>query len=112
MIITDVSKQPVSKNPHNVDARKVYDTENATVVVITLNPGESLKLHKTPVDVFFYVLEGTGTIEIGGERETVGKDNLVESPAKIPHRWINESDAIFKVLVAKVPGSVTGTKIL
>lgn len=51
-------------------------------------------------------------IEIGGERETVGKDNLVESPAKIPHRWINESDAEFKVLVAKVPGSVTGTKIL
>ncbi len=112
MKIVDVSKVPISKTPHNVDARNVYDTEHATAVVITLAPKEALKKHITPVDVFFYVLEGTGIVEIGDERTEVGRDHLVESPAKIPHRWINESDQTFRVLVVKVPRPVTGTRLL
>ncbi len=112
MKITKLSETPSGRNPHNVDARVMYNTENAMVVVITLQPGEALKLHKTPVDVFFYVLEGEGTVEIGGEKETAFKDDLIESPANIPHRWINESGSVFRVLVGKVPGPTSETKIL
>ena len=112
MKITDVTKVQSGPNPHHVDARKIYDTANAIAVVITLQPGESLKKHMTPVDVFFYVLEGTGIVEIGTERETVTKDQLVESPARIPHRWINESTAVFRVLVVKVPKPTEETKLL
>jgi hypothetical protein len=43
MKITDVSLVPSGPNPHHVDARKIYDTDNAIAVVITLQPGESLK---------------------------------------------------------------------
>jgi len=81
-------------------------------VVITLQPGESLKKHSTPVDVFFYTLEGTGTVEIGNERAGCTKDMLIESPAKVPHRWINDSTAVFRVLVVKVPKPTEETKIL
>ncbi|WP_054848497.1 cupin domain-containing protein [Methanoculleus chikugoensis] len=115
MKIVDVAKVPISETPHHVDARKVYDTEHANAVVITLAPGESLKKHITPpVDVFFYVLEGTGGIvEIGDERAEVGKDHLVDSPAKIPHRLANESERPpFRVLVVKVPRPTTGTRLL
>jgi mannose-6-phosphate isomerase-like protein (cupin superfamily) len=80
--------------------------------VITLQPGESLKKHMTPVDVFFYVLEGTGIVEIGDEKKTIGKDMLVESPARLPHRWINESGDVFRVLVVKVPKPTEETKLL
>jgi len=38
MKITDISKLPISKNPYQVDARQVYDSEYATAVVITLQP--------------------------------------------------------------------------
>ena len=107
--IADVVSGP---NPHHVDARKIYDTPHAMAVVITLQPGEALKKHITPVDVFFYVLEGTGVVEIGNERRTVGKDQLVESPARIPHKWTNESDSVFKVLVVKVPKPTEETKLL
>lgn len=99
-------------NPHHVDARKIYDSTHAIAVVITLQPGESLKKHSTPVDVFFYVLEGTGIVDIGDERNTVGKDMLVESPARIPHRWLNESKSVFRVLVVKVPKPTEETKLL
>ena len=112
MKITEVAKVVSGPNPHHVDARKIYDSPHAMAVVITLQPGESLKKHLTPVDVFFYVLEGTGVVEIGNERQTVGKDMLVESPARIPHRWINESGAVFRVLVVKVPKPTEETKLL
>jgi len=112
MKITDVAKVPSGPNPHHVDARKIYDTTNAIAVVITLQPGESLKKHMTPVDVFFYVLEGTGIVEIGSERAEVTRDQLVESPARIPHRWINDSSAVFRVLVVKVPKPMEETKLL
>ncbi|WFN33969.1 cupin domain-containing protein [Methanogenium sp. S4BF] len=112
MKITDIASLPVGENPHQVDARVAYDTEHAMAVVITLQPGEELKKHITPVDVFFYVLEGTGVVEIGDEEEVVGKDQLVESPAGIPHRWFNRSEAPFRVLVVKVPKPTKGTRIL
>jgi quercetin dioxygenase-like cupin family protein len=112
MKITDVTKVVSGPNPHHVDARKIYETPHAMAVVITLSPGEALKKHITPVDVFFYVLEGEGVIEIGDERKTAGKDMLVESPARIPHRWMNEGKALFRVLVVKVPRPTEETKLL
>jgi mannose-6-phosphate isomerase-like protein (cupin superfamily) len=112
MKITDVSKVVSGPNPHHVDARKIYESPHAVAVVITLNPGEALKKHITPVDVFFYVLEGSGVIEIGDEKQKVGKDMLVESPARIPHRWINEGTSVFRVLVVKVPKPAEETKLL
>ena len=112
MKITEVAKVVSGPNPHHVDARKIYESPYALAVVITLQPGESLKKHITPVDVFFYVLEGTGIIEIGDEKQAVQKDMLVESPARIPHRWSNESTTVFRVLVVKVPKPTEETKLL
>jgi quercetin dioxygenase-like cupin family protein len=112
MKIIDVANVESGPNPHHVDARKIYESPHAVAVVITLKPGESLKKHITPVDVFFYVLEGSGIIEIGSEKQTVGKDMVVESPAKIPHRWINEAASVFRVLVVKVPKPAEETKLL
>ncbi len=112
MKITNALTAPVAPNPHGVSARPVYDSPNAVAVHITLEPGQSLKKHVTPVDVFFYVLEGEGVVEIGGERETVSRDRIVESPARVPHRLANEGGGPFRVLVVKVPKPAESTKIL
>ncbi|MBP1629691.1 MAG: cupin [Bacteroidetes bacterium] len=94
---------PTMNNPHGVQAKKILDTENAQVIHMCLKAGESLKKHTTPVDVFFYVLEGEGIVEVGEEKQTVGKDTLIESPKDIPHCLYNESQTDFKVLVVKTP---------
>lgn len=99
-------------NPHGVHASLIYDTEHAQAVYMVLQPGESLKRHVTPVDVFFYVLEGEGTVEIGEERQRVGKDTLVDSPARIPHRWTNDGPGVLRLLVVKVPRQTENTRIL
>ena len=112
MKVTEVKNVQSKPNPHGVDARSISDTESAQVVHITLQPGEALKKHITPVDVVFYVLEGRGTVEIGDERKEVGADTLVESPAKIPHRLLNESKGQVRILVIKTPRPKEATKIL
>lgn len=112
MKIVEVKNVGSKPNPHGVDARNISDTESAQVVLITLKPGEALKKHITPVDVFFYVIEGDVIVEIGDERAVAGQDTLVESPAKIPHRLINESNGIGRILVVKTPKPTEATKIL
>jgi len=100
------------ENPHGVDVRTLHDSEHAQAIHITLKAGEKLRRHITPVDVFFYVLEGRGTVEVGDEHIKVEADTLVESPARIPHRLINDSDAVFRVLVVKTPKPTEQTQLL
>ena len=100
------------ENLHGIDARGLYDSKHAMVTHMIIKPGEQLKRHITPVDAIFYVLEGTGIVEIGDEQKEVSKDTLIDSPAKIPHCWYNKSDHILRVLVIKVPKPEGKTKIL
>ncbi len=93
----------ITKNPHGVEAKKIHENENVQVVHMLLKPGESLKKHTTAVDVFFYVLEGEGIVEIGDEKQTVRKDMLIDSPKNIPHCLYNEGSSNFRILVVKTP---------
>lgn len=111
MKITNALAAEARANPHGVTARPIYDSPHATVVHMTLQPGQSLKKHATPVDVFFYVLDGSGLVEIGDEKETVSRDMIIESPAMIPHRLANEGDQPFRVLVVKVPKPTESTRV-
>lgn len=103
MITRKLSEIEIMDNAHSVDARNLYNTDEAMITVITLNPGQSLKRHITPVDVAFYVLEGTGIVEIGDEKMEVTKNTLVESPKDILHCWYNESSMLLRFLVVKAP---------
>jgi quercetin dioxygenase-like cupin family protein len=90
-------------NPHGVQAQRLHGTEHVNVTLITLQPGEALKIHSTPVDAFFYALEGQGIVEIADERAPMPADTLVHSPKGTPHRLLNESDGVFRFLVVKTP---------
>ena len=112
MIIKKLSDIPIMKTAHNVDARNLYNTENAVISVITLNPGQSLKKHITPVDVAFYVLRGKGVVEIGDVKKVVEANTLIESPKDIVHCWYNESDEELSFMVIKVPRPSRETKFI
>ncbi len=112
MKIIKIADVKPSENPHHIDARKIYDSQHVQAVHITLKPGESLRRHITPVDVFFYVLTGTGIVEIGEEQKEVKKDSLIESPANVVHCWYNKSNDPLKVLVVKTPRPTKKTTIL
>jgi mannose-6-phosphate isomerase-like protein (cupin superfamily) len=111
MKITNALTAEEKPNPHGVSARPLYNSPHAVATHMTLQPGQSLKRHETPVDVFFYILEGSGIVEIGEEQEKVSRDMIIESPASIPHRLVNDGTEVFRVLVVKVPRSAEATKV-
>jgi quercetin dioxygenase-like cupin family protein len=103
MITKKLSETGIMENAHGVDARNLYNNENAMITIITLQPGLALKRHITPVDVAFYVLSGTGTVEIGEEKQVVSQDTLIESPKDIVHCWYNKSSEPLRFMVVKAP---------
>ena len=112
MKTTNLITAPLKDTPHKVDVKQMYDHPDTQVMHMTLKPGESLKPHKTHVDVFFYVLEGAPTVHIGDEAIAYPKDTLVESPKDIVHYISNESNEIARILVVKTSSSQTSTKVL
>lgn len=112
MKITKYRDQEIKDTPHKIDVREMYNKESAQVMLMALKPGESLKPHKTPVDVFFYIIEGSPTIHIGEESEVCKEDTLVESPANIVHFISNESNGLARILVVKAPRPVSLSKVL
>jgi len=103
MEIRNYKNLEVTQNPHGIDAFKLYDKDTAQIMHLYMRPGESLKPHKTPVDVAFYILEGTPSIMVGEEKVQVKKDDIVESPKNIVHCIYNETDELVRVLVMKLP---------
>ncbi|HUW07969.1 MAG TPA: cupin domain-containing protein [Williamwhitmania sp.] len=103
MKITKYQEQPRKDNLHMIDVRDLYSKESAQATLMALKPGESLKPHKTPVDVFFFIVDGLPTIHIGDESEVCEATTLIESPKNIVHYISNNSKELALILVVKAP---------
>ena len=103
---------PEIPNPHGVSVRAMHASEHIQVERLLLQPGDVLKKHVASVDVYLYVLEGRGIVEVGDERQEVDVDMLVEIPAQSPHRLLNQGSAPFHVLNVKAPRPTVATKIV
>lgn len=105
MKVTKLDSASVFKNPHEVEAKKIFENEKASVIHMALkHVAIPKKTYHPRVDVFFYILEGKGIVEIGDEKQEVEKDTLIESPKGIPHLLRNTSEHVFRFLVVKLAG--------
>ncbi|MEA2067455.1 MAG: cupin domain-containing protein [Thermotogota bacterium] len=68
-----------------------------------MEPGGVLKPHKTPVNIFIYVIDSEGFFSAGNEKEKLNKNGLVEIPKEIPHGIENSSGSRLTVMVLKAP---------
>ncbi len=103
MKIIKINETENINNPHGVDAKKLHENENVQVVHLELKPGDKIIKHAAPIDVFFFVLEGSGIVEIGDESAKVSTGTLIDSPKNIAHGWQNNSDKNLRILVTKTP---------
>lgn len=92
------------KHPKSgVAISRVVENADAVVVHMTLQKGEGLVPHITPVDVKFFILEGDVTVQVGDEKKEFPAGTVIESPKDIVHNITNKSDKIAKLLVMKTP---------
>ncbi|MDX9950301.1 MAG: cupin domain-containing protein [Candidatus Cloacimonadaceae bacterium] len=90
-------------NKNGITGTKIYVQPEGEIVHLHLSPGAHLAAHTTPVNVAFYVLEGTATFVIGDEEQVFPQDTIVDSPKDIPHAVLNNGDSDLRLLVIKMP---------
>ncbi len=103
MEVIKLAEKQAILNPRGISVKHLITRKDVAVSNVVLQPGQNLPVHTTPVDVFFYVIEGKGRVQIGDEVEEVSATNLVVSPAGIPHGLTADEDSVFSVLVVKTP---------
>jgi quercetin dioxygenase-like cupin family protein len=90
-------------NANGMVGTKIYSQPEGEIVLIEFEPKAHLKAHKTPVNVAFFVLEGTATVTIGEESSSFPVGTVIDSPKDIPHALTNEGDSVMRILVIKMP---------
>jgi quercetin dioxygenase-like cupin family protein len=92
-----------NKNQRGVTAKKLIDHDNTRVMNLTLKPKDHVPPHKVPVDVFFYIIKGKGTIRIGDEKKVVEATDIVLCPPEVEMAlWADQGEE-FSVLNVKTP---------
>lgn len=94
---------PPILNAMGMVGTKVYSQPEGEIVHLEFQPKAHLKAHKTPVNVAFFVLEGTATLTIGDESKSFPAGTTIDSPKDIPHAVTNEGKSLMRILVIKMP---------
>lgn len=82
----------------------LFESERLLLGLNCLEPGQAQKVHThADQDKFYFVLEGTGKFEVGGETRTEGQGCAVWAPAGVEHGVIATGDAPLVLLVGIAP---------
>ena len=78
---------------------KVRDLEAG---IIVLRPGDEDTQEPHPADELYYVIEGTGFMELGKVRRPVRRGSIIFVPAKLRHRFYgNREDLVVLYMFAE-----------
>jgi quercetin dioxygenase-like cupin family protein len=97
------SEMPVAQNPMGLSVRHLHETPHVMMSMLTLEPGETVAPHAAPVDVAFFVVEGSPVVQIEEESRQVGPHTLVPSMAGHQHGFRNDSDVPVRLLIIRTP---------
>jgi mannose-6-phosphate isomerase-like protein (cupin superfamily) len=63
-------------------------------------PGQAIEVHADPFEEIYYILSGSGIMQVGADRERVGPGDAVWIPAGAPHGLENDGPGKLAHLVA------------
>lgn len=97
--LKDLVRQLEKESGYFLDFLKVRDLEAG---IIVLHPGEEDTQEPHSADELYYVIEGSGFMELGKDRRAVKKGSIVFVPAKMHHRFYgNKEDLIVLYMFAE-----------
>lgn len=89
--------------PTGVPAKELLNHKHVKIMNINLEPGDEIPAHSVPVDVFFYVVSGKGTIKIGKQAKVVEATDIIICPPDTPMALSADQNDHFAVLNVKTP---------
>jgi quercetin dioxygenase-like cupin family protein len=88
--------------PGSIVSRVILKSGGGNVTVFAFDAGEGLSEHTTPFDALVTILDGTGTVTIAGNEQTLTAGQSILFPADVPHAV--RADERFKMLLVMVKG--------
>ena len=83
---------------------RVFPSDTGSeVVLLELETGKNLAIHVTKMDVIFFVLSGTGSLQVGDQSIPVSAGSILDSPKGVPHGASNTGNGPLRLLVIKLP---------
>ncbi|MCF7891033.1 cupin domain-containing protein [Candidatus Bipolaricaulota bacterium] len=90
-------------NKRGVESKQLLKNDHAQIMNLNLKPGDEVPTHSVPVNVFFYVVSGTGTIRIGEDGAVVEEKDIVPCPPETEMSLSADQGKKFSVLNVKTP---------
>ncbi|MFB6290701.1 MAG: cupin domain-containing protein [Candidatus Bipolaricaulia bacterium] len=90
-------------NKRGIESKQLLKNDDVQIMNLNLEPGDEVPPHSVPVNVFFYVVSGSGTIEVGGNKAVVEKKDIVPCPPETEMSLYADQKEVFSVLNVKTP---------
>jgi len=103
--MSDYIIQPISSAslvPFKFDGRILFSSDNVELIHLTLQPGEGMDQHIQPLDVVFFVLEGTGSLLVGEDMLIITVNTTVYVKEGAYRSWTNNGPGPLRILVYKL----------
>jgi mannose-6-phosphate isomerase-like protein (cupin superfamily) len=84
-------------------SEQTCNSEKITVTLVEMEPGGLQRLHAHVPEQMYYILEGTGIVTVGDERETVNRGDCIFFPSMTKHGLKNTGKSILRYLSAASP---------
>ncbi len=103
MSVIKLEELKAEENMRGIMTRDVLKNENVQVKNLLLEEGDIVPAHQVPVDVFFHVMEGKGTIIIGDESYKLDKKEFITCPPNTKMKVMADRGSKFNILNVKTP---------
>lgn len=90
-------------NKKGVLMKTLVDHQNATVRNLILKIDQVIPPHEVPVDVFFYIISGKGSIQIGNTKMDVEEQDIIVCPPNTPMSVFADKGEELSFLNVKTP---------
>ncbi len=88
------------------DGWHLLNRDDVSVIQERMPSGASERMHYHKVArQFFFVLNGTATVDLGGEQIVLERHQGIEVPPRVSHQMLNDSPEDLSFLVFSVPKS-------
>lgn len=103
MTVIKLDELKSEKNMRGIMTKDVLKNENVQVKNLLLNKGDVVPEHKVPVDVFFHVIEGKGTIKIGNSEYVLEEKDFITCPPNTKMKVMANKGENFNIINVKTP---------
>ena len=103
MSVINLDELTAEENMRGIMTKDVLKNENVQVKNLILKAGDVVPEHQVPVDVFFHVIEGKGTIMIGNKTYQLDEKDFITCPPNTKMKVMANRGKRFSILNVKTP---------